>query len=59
MLPGVEKFLLTTILVIEFIEEHQDDLMKVVSEVISLDDVPDAFDRLLKPKDEIKILVEC
>lgn len=49
-LPAVGPYL-------KFIEERQADLMKVVSEVISLDGVPDAFERLLNPHDEVKILV--
>lgn len=42
---------------LEFIEDRKADVMKVVSEVISLDGVPDAFERLLNPHGEVKILV--
>ena len=41
-----------------YIQKRQADVGKVISEIISLDDVPQAFERLVKPNDEVKIIAE-
>ena len=43
---------------LKFIRDRQDDVRKVITEIISLDEVPGAFERLLKPNTEVKIIVE-
>ncbi len=43
---------------LEFIRQRQDEVRKVITEIITLDELPGAFERLLKPNDEVKILVE-
>jgi threonine dehydrogenase-like Zn-dependent dehydrogenase len=43
---------------LDYIKHRQADVGKVISEIISLDDVPQAFERLVKPKDEVKIIAE-
>jgi threonine dehydrogenase-like Zn-dependent dehydrogenase len=43
---------------LKFIHEHEADMRKTITETISLDEVPDAFERLMKPNDEAKIMVE-
>ena len=43
---------------LSYIQENQADVGKVISETVSLDDVPQAFERLVKPNDEVKIIAE-
>jgi (R,R)-butanediol dehydrogenase/meso-butanediol dehydrogenase/diacetyl reductase len=43
---------------LEFIRDNREDVMKVITETISLDEVPEAFERLSQPNTEAKILVE-
>ncbi len=43
---------------LEFIQDKHADVGKVITELISIEEVPDAFERLLKPNDEVKILIE-
>jgi len=41
-----------------FIAERQADVGKVISEIISLEEVPQAFERLVKPTHDVKIIAE-
>jgi 2-desacetyl-2-hydroxyethyl bacteriochlorophyllide A dehydrogenase len=43
---------------LEFIRKNQGELRKGITEIISIDDVPDAFERLSNPNTEMKIMVE-
>ncbi len=43
---------------LQFIRDNRDDVTRVITEIISLDEVPAAFERLSKPNTEVKILVE-
>jgi 2-desacetyl-2-hydroxyethyl bacteriochlorophyllide A dehydrogenase len=43
---------------LKFIQERQTDVRKVISGIIRLDEVPQAFERLVKPSDEVKIIAE-
>jgi len=43
---------------LDFIRQNQSTVRKVITEIIALDEVPSAFERLLKPNTEAKILVE-
>lgn len=43
---------------LKFIHDHQDAIDKTITETISIDGIPEAFERLMKPNDEAKILVE-
>lgn len=42
----------------EFIRKHQDEVRKAITEIIPIEGVPDAFERLSKPNTEMKIMVE-
>jgi len=43
---------------LQFIQDKQDEVRKVITEIIPLEKVPEAFERLSKPNTEAKILVE-
>ncbi len=43
---------------LDFIRANQDQLGKSITEIISIDEVPDAFERLGKPNTEMKVMVE-
>ena len=43
---------------LSYIQERQADVGKVISEIISLEEVPEAFERLVKPTDDVKIIAE-
>jgi threonine dehydrogenase-like Zn-dependent dehydrogenase len=43
---------------LQFIQERQDEVRKAITEIITLDGVPDAFERLLNPNTEMKVMVE-
>lgn len=43
---------------LNYIQQRQADVGKVISEIISLGEVPQAFARLVKPSDEVKIIAE-
>jgi 2-desacetyl-2-hydroxyethyl bacteriochlorophyllide A dehydrogenase len=43
---------------LQFIQDKQEDVRKTITEIISLDAVPDAFERLLTPNTEVKVMVE-
>jgi len=43
---------------IDFIRANQDTLRNAITEVIPLDEVPNAFERLSKPNTEMKVMVE-
>jgi threonine dehydrogenase-like Zn-dependent dehydrogenase len=43
---------------LEFIHEYEADMRKTITETISLDQVPQAFEHLAKPNDEAKIIAE-
>jgi len=42
----------------EFIHKNQDEVRKAITEIITLDGVPDAFERLSNPNTEMKVMVE-
>lgn len=43
---------------LQFIQDRQEEVSKTITEIISLDAVPDAFERLLTPNTEVKVMVE-
>jgi 2-desacetyl-2-hydroxyethyl bacteriochlorophyllide A dehydrogenase len=43
---------------LEFIRQNQSLVGKAITEIITLDELPAAFERLLKPNTEMKVLVE-
>jgi threonine dehydrogenase-like Zn-dependent dehydrogenase len=43
---------------LEFIRKNQEELRKGITEIIPLEGVPDAFERLSNPNTEMKIMVE-
>jgi len=43
---------------LKFIQERQADVGKVISKIICLDEVPQAFQRLVEPNTEVKIIAE-
>jgi 2-desacetyl-2-hydroxyethyl bacteriochlorophyllide A dehydrogenase len=43
---------------LQFIQDRRDEVRKAITEIITLDGVPDAFERLLTPNTEIKVMVE-
>jgi threonine dehydrogenase-like Zn-dependent dehydrogenase len=43
---------------LDFIRANQDEMRKSITEIIPLDGVPDAFERLSQPNTEMKIMVE-
>jgi L-iditol 2-dehydrogenase len=43
---------------LQFIQDKREDVKKAITEIISLDGVPDAFERLLTPNTEVKVMVE-
>jgi 2-desacetyl-2-hydroxyethyl bacteriochlorophyllide A dehydrogenase len=43
---------------LQFVRHRGKEIGRVITETISLEQLPDAFERLLRPSDEVKILVE-
>jgi threonine dehydrogenase-like Zn-dependent dehydrogenase len=43
---------------LQFIQDRREEVRKAITEIITLDGVPDAFERLLTPNTEIKVMVE-
>jgi 2-desacetyl-2-hydroxyethyl bacteriochlorophyllide A dehydrogenase len=43
---------------LQFIQDRREEVNKVITEIISIDDVPEAFERLLTPNTEAKVMVE-
>jgi (R,R)-butanediol dehydrogenase/meso-butanediol dehydrogenase/diacetyl reductase len=43
---------------LKFIRDKQDDISKIITDIISLDELPDAFEKLLQPNTEAKVMVE-
>jgi threonine dehydrogenase-like Zn-dependent dehydrogenase len=43
---------------LDFIRANQDYVRKAITDIIPLEDVPDAFERLSKPNTEMKVMVE-
>jgi threonine dehydrogenase-like Zn-dependent dehydrogenase len=43
---------------LDFIRAHQDEVRKAITDIIPLDEVPDAFERLGRPNTEMKVMVE-
>lgn len=43
---------------LDFIHTHETDIRKTITETISIEEVPKAFERLMKPNDEAKIMIE-
>jgi 2-desacetyl-2-hydroxyethyl bacteriochlorophyllide A dehydrogenase len=43
---------------LDFIHENEARMRKTITETISLDEVPNAFERLLKPNQEAKIMID-
>jgi L-iditol 2-dehydrogenase len=43
---------------LQFIQDRREDVRKTITEIIRLDGVPDAFERLLTPNTEVKVMVE-
>lgn len=43
---------------LQFIDDRKEEVRSTITEIIPLDGVPDAFERLLKPNTEVKVMVE-
>ena len=42
---------------LNFIRDTKDEVSKVITDIISIDEVPDTFEKLLKPNTEAKVML--
>jgi threonine dehydrogenase-like Zn-dependent dehydrogenase len=43
---------------LDFIRDKKDDVGKIITDIISLEELPNAFEKLLQPNTEAKVMVD-